>query len=281
MIAGVEGGWVEVASACGGSTATRHGSPRALTPRARSFARQVDEVVSDALRVEILRDPVDAAALAERREVDAHARGLARAALRRVDFDLAPAHTRARRSRWPPLPAPAASPDRDRSPRDSPAARPSRRRRRRSSSARLSAYDSTSPSSGVDVDPLAAVVIVEAAQRRVGAIGAEREVHGIEPRLHAGAQSFGGRGQSARDLHRPGAAHGLPGQQRFTHAAGCVAQPASARLGAIAMIARSKLLRQHFESAGIAKRGASSRRAPSPSRPAPTLPASTCRPPAR
>ena len=75
---------------------------------------------------------------------------------------------------------------------------------------------------GIDIDPLAAVVIVEATQRRVGSIGAERQVHRVEPRLHAGAQVFGGRGQWARDLHRPGAAHGLPGQQRFTATGGCV-----------------------------------------------------------
>ena len=51
---------------------------------------------------------------------------------------------------------------------------------------------------GIDVDPLAAVVGVEAAQRRVGSIGAERLVHGVEARLHAGAQFFGGRRQTRR-----------------------------------------------------------------------------------
>ena len=65
---------------------------------------------------------------------------------------------------------------------------------------------------GIDVQPLAAVVFVETAQRRVRPIGAQCLVDGLEARLHAGAQVLAGRGQRARDPHRPGAAHGFAAQ---------------------------------------------------------------------
>ena len=64
---------------------------------------------------------------------------------------------------------------------------------------------------------VAAVVRVESLSAESWRVGAEREVHGVEPRLHAGLQAFGSGRQRPGDLHRPRAAHRLARQQRFAH----------------------------------------------------------------
>ncbi len=174
--------------------------PRIATARAQ-LARQVDEVVSDALRVEIFGDAIDAAALAERRQVHAHARrACARDDSRHVDFDTLRQPTRAARGvDGRRRPVPGASPGSGPKPQrftsgpdgdvvGAAAALPRDSTHRPCTAASSGSTSTHSPLS----------IGVEAAQRGVGALGAERQIHGVEARLHAGAQVLRRRGQRAR-----------------------------------------------------------------------------------
>jgi hypothetical protein len=188
--------------------------PGRVAPARTQLAGQVDEVIGDALRVEVLGDTVDAAPLAERREIDPDAGFLARAMIHGVDLHSAPAHERSSAGNFPDAGHLA--------PRRGWAESPQVHERPDGDVVRAAAAFRQAERVGhhgrelrVDVDPAAAGFVVEAAQRGVRAPGAQRLVHGFEALLGAGLEHCRGLWQRACDRHAPRAAHRFAPQHRL------------------------------------------------------------------